>query len=228
MGGAQAMVRRVAIGAGCRSDCAADAMEALVREALALVPGATPIGLFTIADKVGARNGGPESASSRPAGGSVEPGATVSGHVGADEHAANDPPVRPEDDGSNRRMTGTRSVSGGPEVAAGEAGAAADEAGAAAGEAGASCLIEAARRLGVELVGLPAAALRDQSARVVTPSPGSERRFGVPSVAEAAALAGAGAGARLLARRIAARGATCAIAGVPDDAPLPTSGRPGS
>lgn len=210
------MVRRVAIGAGCRSDCAADAMEALVREALTLVPGATPIGLFTIADKAGTRNGGPGSASSRLAGGSVEPGATVSGHVGADEHAANDPPARPEDDGSNRRMTGTRSVSGGP------------EAGAAADKAGASCLIEAARRLGVELVGLPAAALRDQSARVVTPSPSSERRFGVPSVAEAAALAGAGAGARLLVRRIAAHGATCAIAAAPDDAPPPTSGRPGS
>jgi len=37
-------------------------------------------------------------------------------------------------------------------------------------------------------------------------------RFGAPNVAEAAALAGAGAGGRLLGPRLAANGATCAIA----------------
>jgi cobalt-precorrin 5A hydrolase len=79
-----------------------------------------------------------------------------------------------------------------------------------AGEPG---LIEAAACLGLDLVFLPVDALRDQSAAVQTPSAHAERRFGVASVAEAAALAGAGAGSVLLVSRIAGQGATCAIAG---------------
>jgi cobalt-precorrin 5A hydrolase len=79
------------------------------------------------------------------------------------------------------------------------------------GEAG---LAEAADILGLPLVLLTRAALRDQVSSVETDSPASRRRFGVPSVAEAAALAGAGPGAVLLVPRIALAGATCAIAGV--------------
>jgi cobalt-precorrin 5A hydrolase len=74
-------------------------------------------------------------------------------------------------------------------------------------------LAEAAHRLGMPLVLLPRAALRDQAGAVETVSPVSQRRFNVPSVAEAAALAGAGPGALLLVRRIVGEGATCAIAG---------------
>jgi cobalt-precorrin 5A hydrolase len=43
----------VAIGVGCRHGCSPEAIETLVRQALALVPDATPLGLFTIADKRG-------------------------------------------------------------------------------------------------------------------------------------------------------------------------------
>jgi cobalt-precorrin 5A hydrolase len=74
-------------------------------------------------------------------------------------------------------------------------------------------LAEAAGRLGLDLRFLPRAALRDQKSSVRTQSSGSESRFGVPSVAEAAALAGSGPGAVLLVARIAQAGATCAVAG---------------
>jgi cobalt-precorrin 5A hydrolase len=80
-----------------------------------------------------------------------------------------------------------------------------------AGEPG---LIEAAHRLGLDLVLLARDALREQAASVQTRSPRAESLFGVPSVAEAAALAGAGAGSVLLVPRITGQGATCAIAGV--------------
>jgi cobalt-precorrin 5A hydrolase len=79
-----------------------------------------------------------------------------------------------------------------------------------AGEPG---LIEAADRLGLDLMYIDRDALRDHAAAVQTPSARAESLFGVPSVAEAAALAGAGHGSVLLVPRIAGQGATCAIAG---------------
>lgn len=79
-----------------------------------------------------------------------------------------------------------------------------------------AAVAEAAHRLGLDLVLLPRAALRDQAPFVQTPSLGSESRFDVPSVAEASALAGAGLGSVLLVPRIAQYGATCAIAGPPE------------
>ena len=82
-----------------------------------------------------------------------------------------------------------------------------------AGEGG---LAEAARRLGLELVFLMRDALRDKAAFVETPSIRTQRLFGVPAVAEAAALAGAGAGSVLIVPRIANAGATCAIARMPE------------
>lgn len=67
-----------------------------------------------------------------------------------------------------------------------------------------------ARELGVPLVGHPAAAL------AAVPVPGGSARVaaavGTPSVAEAAALASAGPGGRLLARRTATATATAAVA----------------
>jgi cobalt-precorrin 5A hydrolase len=73
-------------------------------------------------------------------------------------------------------------------------------------------LIAAARRLGFDLVFLTRDALREQAPFVQTRSIRSETRFGVPSVAEAAALAGAGSGSVLIFPRIVGQGVTCAIA----------------
>jgi cobalt-precorrin 5A hydrolase len=76
-------------------------------------------------------------------------------------------------------------------------------------------LIEAANRLGLNLTFLPRNALRAQSAKIQTRSSRAESLFGVPAVAEAAALAGAGPNATLIVPRIARQGVTCAIAAAP-------------
>jgi cobalt-precorrin 5A hydrolase len=73
-------------------------------------------------------------------------------------------------------------------------------------------LVEAARMIGATLTPLPLAALAAEAKRVLTPSPAVQLRFGAPAIAEAAALAGAGAGGKLLGPRLAANGATCAVA----------------
>jgi len=74
-------------------------------------------------------------------------------------------------------------------------------------------LVDAAGRLGLEIVCLTREALNARADEAQTRSPLAESLFGVPSVAEAAALAGAGPASVLIVRRIAANGATCAIAG---------------
>lgn len=79
-----------------------------------------------------------------------------------------------------------------------------------AGEAG---LREAAATLGLELRALPEAALHAAATHCLTRSARALDATGLPSLAEAAALAGAGEGARLLGPRVAAgRVATCALA----------------
>jgi cobalt-precorrin 5A hydrolase len=78
-------------------------------------------------------------------------------------------------------------------------------------------LLAAARRLGLDLIFLNRDALREQAPFVQTQSIRSETRFGVPSVAEAAALAGAGTGGVLIFPRIVSQGVTCAIAQSRDD-----------
>jgi cobalt-precorrin 5A hydrolase len=77
-------------------------------------------------------------------------------------------------------------------------------------------IIEAARLLRAELTSLPLAALNAQAERILTPSAPAQARFGAPNIAEAAALAGAGEGGRLLGPRLAADGATCAVALSPE------------
>ena len=77
-------------------------------------------------------------------------------------------------------------------------------------------IIEAARLLRAELTSLPLAALNGQAERILTPSAPAQARFGAPNIAEAAALAGAGEGGRLLGPRLAADGATCAVALSPE------------
>lgn len=73
-------------------------------------------------------------------------------------------------------------------------------------------LLDAACCLGLGLVCLSRDALRAVMPSVETRSAAAEARFGIASVSEAAALAGAGPGAHLVVRRIAANGATCAVA----------------
>ncbi|PSC06685.1 cobalamin biosynthesis protein CobE [Alsobacter soli] len=71
----------------------------------------------------------------------------------------------------------------------------------------------AAAALSLPLVYLPRAALEAVAPSAQTRSERVVELFGVPSVAETAALAGAGPGARLLVPRISADGASCAVAG---------------
>ena len=78
-----------------------------------------------------------------------------------------------------------------------------------AAEAG---LVEAAAMLGLELVPLARADLEAAAPRCATSSERVERLLGLPSLAEAAALAGAGCNSRLILERISGDGASCAVA----------------
>ena len=82
-------------------------------------------------------------------------------------------------------------------------------------KAGAACIQALARDMGVPVIAVPARALR--AAQTATCSPRVTRLRGTGSVAEAAALCGAGPGARLLAPRSvsADRMATAALADGP-------------
>lgn len=73
-------------------------------------------------------------------------------------------------------------------------------------------LREAAKTLGVGLVFLPLEALRARGGAAPTHSPRVQAMLGVGSVAETAALVGAGPGSRLLAPRLATPYAACALA----------------
>ena len=75
-------------------------------------------------------------------------------------------------------------------------------------------IVEAAAAFGLPLVAVADAGLAAVSGQTMTQSPRVVALFGVPSVSEAAALAAAGGGARLLGPRIAVGGATCALAEV--------------
>lgn len=78
------------------------------------------------------------------------------------------------------------------------------------GEAG---LVQAAADLGAPLRFIS----RDTLAAIDTPTRSAQllKKFGVASVAESAALAGAGEGATLVVPRVAREGVTCAVAAVP-------------
>ena len=73
-------------------------------------------------------------------------------------------------------------------------------------------LIEAAERLGLPLVFLDQTRLGAASPGAATTSAKVMTLFALPSIAETAALAGAGAGAELLVSRISSAGASCAVA----------------
>jgi cobalt-precorrin 5A hydrolase len=70
----------------------------------------------------------------------------------------------------------------------------------------------AAAALGVPLILIPEADLKAAGARAETSSERVLALMGIPSVAEAAALAGGGLSARLVLPRIAVGSATCALA----------------
>ena len=74
----------------------------------------------------------------------------------------------------------------------------------------------AASALGVRLVLVPQRELETAGSRVVTRSQRVAALTGVPSLAEAAALAAGGAAARLIVPRIVVGRATCALAHVPE------------
>ena len=76
-------------------------------------------------------------------------------------------------------------------------------------------LQEAARRAGLDLILLTLDDLRATAHLCVTHSEHSMKQYGIPSVAEAAALAGAGAEARLLIPRFLGRNTTVSVAGRP-------------
>lgn len=70
----------------------------------------------------------------------------------------------------------------------------------------------AAALLDLPLGFLPQESLAGAADRCSASSAAVEGRFGLPSVAETAALAGAGPGSRLVVPRFSAGGATCAVA----------------
>jgi cobalt-precorrin 5A hydrolase len=78
-----------------------------------------------------------------------------------------------------------------------------------AGEAAPSVV---ARTRGLQLVVIPQEALEAAAAQTVSRSVHALRTMNVPSVAEAAALAGAGRGARLLVPKVVEGSVTCALA----------------
>lgn len=74
------------------------------------------------------------------------------------------------------------------------------------------CFAQAAQALGVEHVSAEESALVEAAGRVLTRSARALASHGLGSVAEAAALAVAGAGSRLLLARLTSASATCALA----------------
>ncbi len=75
-------------------------------------------------------------------------------------------------------------------------------------------LHQAAAHLGLPVLILPKQALAEAEDRIAVRSATAKACFGIPSVAEAAALAAGGPGARLVLTRISVADATCAIAAV--------------
>ncbi len=71
---------------------------------------------------------------------------------------------------------------------------------------------EAAAALGTPTLWIARAALKGEQGRCLTRSARAEAEVGLSCVAEAAALAGAGPGSRLILPRIASAGVTCALA----------------
>ena len=78
-----------------------------------------------------------------------------------------------------------------------------------------SGIIDAAAALGARLVLVSQTALVEAGERVITKSERVQELMGIPSMAEAAALAAGGTNARLLAARIVVGPVTCALGEAP-------------
>ena len=81
-----------------------------------------------------------------------------------------------------------------------------------AGKAVQPAFIEAAERLGVPLIACATSDLDGVASQILTPSKHALAAKGVPSIAEASALVGAGRNACLLGARVTTERATCAVA----------------
>jgi cobalt-precorrin 5A hydrolase len=115
-----------------------------------------------------------------------------------------------------RRGTPAAAIAAVIDAALARAGLAKDALGAiatAAAKGGEAGIAGAASALGVPLILVPATDLEAAGERAITRSERIVALMGVPSVAEAAALAASGPTARLLVSRIAVGPATCALAG---------------
>lgn len=86
------------------------------------------------------------------------------------------------------------------------------------GKGGEAGIVAAAAARGVQLILVKPTALEAAGPRTKNSSPRVKELFGVPSVAEAAALAAAGPDAALLVARLIVGPATCALAGPCDGA----------
>ena len=73
-------------------------------------------------------------------------------------------------------------------------------------------LLKAARLLAMPIAFLPRDALAARAADALTRSARIQARYGIPSIAETAALVGAGPHSRLISPRVTAGAVTCAIA----------------
>ncbi len=198
------MSATVAIGVGCRLGCEAQVIEGLVRQALERFQAEWNLVCRSRSAGACAVNIGPRSPSARDSG----EGRAVSKALTRLAPLADVGPLLAAQARDGRERTIINLPPNGASIGLFTIADKRDEVG----------LAEAAHRLGLALVLLPRAVLRDQAPFVQTCSPYSARRFDVPSVAEAAALAGAGPGAVLMVPRIARDGATCAIAGSPEHA----------
>ena len=167
----------LAIGIGCRKDCASDAIAALVRRALELALAAERMpspargrrcrSPWRRADEGDAKRNPPSSA------------LTAFGLLLLQEGEGGGAPAR-------LFTSQTKAAEAGP--------------------------VAAAALLGIEFVGLPQAELERAAPRCATRSERVLRATGLPSLAECAALAGAGRGSRLILERISEGGASCAVA----------------
>jgi cobalt-precorrin 5A hydrolase len=118
-----------------------------------------------------------------------------------------------------RRGTTAQEIDAAIDAALAQAGYGADGLSAIAtsdGKGSEAGIIEAAAGRGVRLVLVKPAALEEAGPRTRSSSPRVKELFGVPSVAEAAALAAAGTEAKLVVARLVVGPATCAIAATED------------
>jgi cobalt-precorrin 5A hydrolase len=194
------MMPMLAIGIGCRRSCSGEAIAALVLRALEMTGSPSPARRRRCRDEVEADEPGFRSASTHPHPPVANQSSTLLRQAS-----------KIKTDAQSASFCGTfsrkREREGAPclftsQIKASEPG-----------------LVEAASILDMELIALPEAELIAAAPRCATRSERVEAVTGLPSLAEAAALAGAGPNSRLLLARISRDGASCAVAADPEPMP---------